>query len=1164
MSGQIVAIVIPWFGRDQRGGAERHAWELATRLAARKHSVEVITTCCRSHQDDWATNHLPSGVSHEPEGFTVRRFPVVARDRQAFDRVNSGLTGLSRASLRRGLPPVGPDEETVFADDLMRSPDLLEHLRRHAAEYRVFLFIPYLYFTTLRGLPLVSDKAMLIPCLHHEPYAYLSCVADVFRRARRILFISEGELRLASWLFGPGITVKGSCAGGGIEFPDVIPSDGSIDIEALTPFVLCLGRQDSGKNTDFLARAYAAYRERFPETELKLVLAGPGSIGLPSDSGVIINLGSISDAAKLELLESCEALFNPSTNESYSRVIMEAWHSGRPVVVHRDCLATATAVSQGENGWIAAGAEEWIHAFHRVAISTGEELARMGENGRKHASELADWDRAIARYEAAIREFDADPRSSPIARRGSVDQVLPNMASGDAISNQAIWIRRFLRREGYGSEIYAMHIDPNTGSEARQWKTGCIESKNAIIYHHSIGTSLTAEVCNHPAPKALIYHNITPHNFLADYLPLNNALCREARARLPSLAKFFPISAGDSIYNAIELSECSFQNPEVLPLCVDPARWNMRPDQGLMDKLQDGRTNILFVGRLSPNKRQEDLIIAFAHYRKLDPAARLHLVGAPMSSNDLYESCLRALAGKLGIVESVNFAGMVDDSCLAAYYLTANLFWSMSEHEGFCVPLIEAMWFDVPVMAYAACAVPETMGESGSLFASKADPEALARQAFDLVHDSSIREPVLSRQRARRGHFLPHRVEAHLRRLVAKLELQNNREPSKTLEYPALERVREIAVVKLDHIGDVLLASPVFFSLAMRFPGARITAVVAPSSAPVLVNNPYVGRVVAYDPPWYWRKLEETGGLRSRIAQNWEAMEELTAEPFDLVVNLRSDHTNVLFSASLPHRYLLSYTNDSPFAFLVSHPLTRTRPMHVTQQHRELLRSIGADLWCEPTVYFSNDSLARAESLGSPNERTVALALGAGIPLKRWAPVKFRELARRLRERGFPVAIVGAAADARLSENWAPEYGCLDLCGRLDLHELAAYLSRVGCLVANDSAPMHIAAAAKIPVVYITRPPVYDEFRPVGFGHIGCVADRCENPCKGFDPDDRTGTPEFCRCIQSITVEQVERAVLNTMEKARHPESARSPVQSAGHDQTDSDQILSAALPRPK
>jgi len=1130
-----IGIVTPWFGRGLRGGAERHAWELAGRLAVRGHRVEVITTCCRSHQDDWAENHLPAGISQEPEGFALRRFPVVPRKREAFDRVNGLLLEIPINELKRAVSPVSSDEEAIFADELIRSPELLAHLASESEAYRALLFLPYLYFSTLRGLPLAAQRAILVPCLHREAYAFMSVVADLFRTARQILFLSEGERRLAVHYYGPGLITKSAVAGGGVDISEPLADDGSVDLAGLQPFVLCLGRQGPGKNTDFLARAYALFRERHPASTLRLVFAGPGATLLPANSDVIAQLGAVSEAAKGKLLSSCTALFNPSANESYSRVIMEAWREGKPVAVHRDCLATATAVEASGGGWRAGTEEDWIEVFEQVARSSADRLAELGERGRQYAEDLASWDRAVERYERAVELIDRPSAVEPVSR-GAVHQVLPNLAAGDAISNEALWIKRFLLKAGYNSKIYAIHVDSGIASEAVLWRSGGIDGAASLLYHHSIASAVTREVCSHPGPKALIYHNITPDRFLTDYLPLNSDLCREARSQLGELAAYFPVSVGDSNYNAIELSEKGFLNPGVLPLCVDPGKWTMPPDPELMRRLQDGSRNILFVGRLSPNKRQEDLIVAFAHFRKLEPAGRLHLVGSAVSSTDLYLECLRQLAKQLGIAEWVNFAGSVSDSELMAYYLTADLFWSMSEHEGFCVPIVEAMWFDIPVLAYASTAIPETMGDAGCQFDSKADAERLAAMAFELARPSAARQDLLARQRDRREAFLPEKVGSALDRLLAKLA--HCPAQANVAIAQGLDQIREIAVIKLDHIGDVLLATPVFYSLKKRFPNSKITAVVSPAAAPILRGNPSVDCVVTYDAPWFWRELGSNDELRRRIDANFSSVAALGLTIFDLVVNLRSDHANVLFAASLPHRYLLSYTNDSPYPFLISHPLTRIRAMHAAQQHRELLWTIGADDWCAPAVYYTPGELERAKEMGGPGRDTVVLALGAGVALKRWAPVKFKELARRLRIQGRDVALVGSAADAVFSADWDEEYGCVNLCGRFSLNELAAYLSQCGCLVANDSAPMHIGAAAGIPVVYIIRPPVREEFEPLGPGHRGCTRLACAKACQGFDPANRSGTPDFCECVQSVTVEEVENAVIDLLNRPASVETA--------------------------
>jgi glycosyltransferase involved in cell wall biosynthesis len=184
-----------------------------------------------------------------------------------------------------------------------------------------------------------------------------------------------------------------------------------------------------------------------------------------------------------------------------------------------------------------------------------------------------------------------------------------------------------------------------------------------------------------------------------------------------------------------------------------------------MRQLADGRTNILFVGRIAPNKRQDELAIAFARYLALDPAARLILLGKP-EPNDPYPVHVTNTIRALGIEDSVVLPGRTTDAELAAYWRSATLFWSMSEHEGFCVPLIEAMWFDVPVLAFAAAAVPETLGAAGLMFSDKSDIDALAALARLAITDEQLRQTIVNAQRARRVHYLPAEARAKLAGVV--------------------------------------------------------------------------------------------------------------------------------------------------------------------------------------------------------------------------------------------------------------------------------------------------------------------------------------------------------------------------------------------------------------
>ncbi|MCX6899861.1 MAG: glycosyltransferase family 4 protein [Verrucomicrobia bacterium] len=769
-----LAIVIPWFGRDLKGGAETHAWQIASRLAARGHAVEVITTCCRSHQDDWAGNHLPAGVTQEPEGFSVRRFAVRRRKRKQFDRVCGHLLGLPKTALKPGVSPVSAVDAAIFRDELIRSPALLCHLEQNANDYHAFIFIPYLYGPILNGLPLVASKAWLLPCLHDESYAYLLPVADIFRKARGILFISEGELELALRLFGPGIIPKSVVVGGGVEVPDVAEAAapvGTLFPFGNAPYVLCLGRKDSGKNSLLLLSAFRAFKAASPNSRLKLVYAGIGSIALDGLEGQVFDLGTVSEQDKVALLDGCRALFQPSENESFSRVIMEAWRRGRPVAVHRQCLATATAVRHG-GGWLAADEREWSALLAMLERASDDELAAKGAAGREYVREVADWRNVMDRYERVLFSTDAVVSVSSIRvtseKNRAVHQVLPNLAYGDAISNFVRWIRRTLRFEGIVSEIFVRHIDPKVAGECRPFAPGCVAPEDVLLYHHSVGSNLTPHVVGHPGPKCLIYHNITPAKYFEPFCPDVVRLLRQGREELRLLARAFPISVGGSEYNACELRDVGFADPGVLPYVIDPAQWNAQPDARLMEQLQDGHTNLLFVGRLAPNKKQDDLIRLFRHYLRFDPDAVLHLVGGA-AFDDPYQAHLKIQVEMLNLGQHVKFVAGITNQQLAAYYRTAHLFWSMSEHEGFCVPLIEAMWFDVPVLAFKSSAIPGTLADAGLMFTTKQHEDELAALAWLMVHDDDLRRKVTAAQRRRRTRFLPSAVAPQLLSLVDNL-----------------------------------------------------------------------------------------------------------------------------------------------------------------------------------------------------------------------------------------------------------------------------------------------------------------------------------------------------------------------------------------------------------
>src|SRR5262245_11183217 len=211
-----VALVIPWFGPNLAGGAEQQAFQIATRLAARGHAIEVLTTTNLSFESDWSKNHHEAGVTEE-FGLTIRRFPVEERAVESFDRVNAKLLSDVCRPLRRGVSPVSIEEAETFVNENIKSKALLEYLAAQKDNYHAFIFLPYMFSTTTFGVPLVAERAWLQPCLHNEPQAYFPQTTALFRQARGLLFNSPGEFELALALYGPGIHKRSTLIGEGIE-----------------------------------------------------------------------------------------------------------------------------------------------------------------------------------------------------------------------------------------------------------------------------------------------------------------------------------------------------------------------------------------------------------------------------------------------------------------------------------------------------------------------------------------------------------------------------------------------------------------------------------------------------------------------------------------------------------------------------------------------------------------------------------------------------------------------------------------------------------------------------------------------------------------------------------------------------------------------------------
>ena len=348
-----------------------------------------------------------------------------------------------------------------------------------------------------------------------------------------------------------------------------------------------------------------------------------------------------------------------------------------------------------------------------------------------------------------------------------INQWVPAAHKGDAIGDSARRVRQMLRDAGHTSDLFALTIDDELRGDVRQFVDPDSRRGDVTIFHFALPSPMTAAFAALDGARVLQYHNITPASFFAPYDAGLFRLAALGRQELRSLVGHVDLALGDSEFNRQELEELGFGPTGVMPIAVNLARITSAPRRPALEKiLGDGLINILFVGRIVPNKRIEDHIrLAEIYKRYVDSYYRFIFVGR-YDGLPRYNAQVRALIGEFKMLpDRFWFTGPVPDEDLAAFYRWADVYVSLSEHEGFCVPLLEAMAADVPVLAYAAGAVPETLGGAGMLFAPK-DLEIAAEMLGTLVYDRAVRDRVIEGQRRRLQDFSPARIEASLMRAL--------------------------------------------------------------------------------------------------------------------------------------------------------------------------------------------------------------------------------------------------------------------------------------------------------------------------------------------------------------------------------------------------------------
>ncbi len=357
-----------------------------------------------------------------------------------------------------------------------------------------------------------------------------------------------------------------------------------------------------------------------------------------------------------------------------------------------------------------------------------------------------------------------------------IDQVIPSIVQYDAVSNHTFAIQKLLQEMGFLSDIYVDIIGP--GCEDKVYELSELEKYNSddrfLIYQYSIGSRAANYFMAAKGIKLVDYHNIAPAHFFARWLPPLAAEAILGRSQMSPLAKISKAAFADSFYNAQELTEAGFRNVSVLPVLIDVDNLTKEPDRALLSKLQSSSNKgakWLFVGQIAPHKAQHNLIKSFYCYLKAyDADAHLYIVGKEMGN--LYREALLSFVKEIGISDSVTFTGSVTSSELTAYYRGCDIFVSLSEHEGFCVPIIEAMNQEIPIVAYGQAAVPETVADGGIVLDNN-DPYEVAAAVNILLGDQDLRDDLVSVGKKNAALYTLTQTEEKFKKLIKEIIAQD-------------------------------------------------------------------------------------------------------------------------------------------------------------------------------------------------------------------------------------------------------------------------------------------------------------------------------------------------------------------------------------------------------
>ena len=395
-----IAGVLPRYGESLGGGAEtltKALLEQAFRNLDCISEVEIWTTCALDHRT-WE-NELEAGVSIE-SGIPVHRFPVASRDLNLF------LQG--ERSIHDGIR-LSVDQQLDWLANSVNSHGLYAHIEKEAERFDYIFFAPYLFATSFWGSLIRPEKSILIPCLHDEPYAYQPVFKALFSKVAGLIFNANAEMELAQQIYNiPSIEERSAVVGMGFNEPksNSKTTDTPRGFDLNQPFLLYSGRKEQGKNLDLLIQFYSHWRKENSSNSCPLVLIGAGDINFLDElpEGVM-DLGFVSEEEKTSLFSHATILCQPSVNESFSIVMMEAWQHSCPALVHAQCSVTREHVVGSSGGLYFANQNEFSAVVDRL-LADPQMAKNLGEYGKKYVETKYSWSAVLERFETALLKID--------------------------------------------------------------------------------------------------------------------------------------------------------------------------------------------------------------------------------------------------------------------------------------------------------------------------------------------------------------------------------------------------------------------------------------------------------------------------------------------------------------------------------------------------------------------------------------------------------------------------------------------------------------------------------------------------------------------------------------------------------------------------------------